>query len=235
MDGIDMELFEAAFLEAVRTGEPPELPETEFGYDEFEHGFLVRTTVGAPAVTKTSIWPNALFAGDRRSGRLEWRVPIDDTTTLDIAWFIDRPAPGANLDLEQRVHYWYAPTRDEESGEALKTHLLNQKFAVWLNQEPILDRTKEVLVAGDEGVVAFRDKLFSQMALISDGGEPKGVIRDPDQNQALQLPSTRAVELPERADQATGDFPWLAGQPEEVAEAYRKVVETWRKKGESSP
>jgi 5,5'-dehydrodivanillate O-demethylase len=171
MDGIDMELFEAAFQEAARTGTPPPLPDAEFEFDEFEHGFVVRNTVagqqsGAQTVTKTSLWPNALFAGDSRSCRLEWRVPMDDTTTLNVAWFFDRLAPGKTLEPEQRMHYWYAPTRDEETGEALKTHLLNQKFAVWLNQSPIVDRTKENLSVGDEGVVMLRQKLFSQMALV---------------------------------------------------------------------
>jgi 5,5'-dehydrodivanillate O-demethylase oxygenase subunit len=235
MDGIDMELFEAAFREAARSGTPPPLPDIEFDFDEFEHGFVVRNAAEAPAqatpVTKTSVWPNGLFAGDSRSCRLEWRVPMDDTNTLEIAWFIDRAAPGAELP-EQRLHYWYAPTRDEETGEALKTHLLNQKFAVWLNQSPIVDRTKEYLSEGDKGVVMLRNKLFSQMALIVDGGEPKGIIRDPRQNQRLRLPITEAVTLPPSPDQEAADeppaFPYIAGQPDEAAEAYRKVVLSWR-------
>ena len=229
MDGIDMELFTAAFEEAMRTGRPPPLPEAEFEYDEFEHGYLVRNTSGE-SVAKTSIWPNALFAGDARSCRLEWRVPIDDETTLNLTWFLDRPAGGAKLELPDRAPFWYAQTRDDK-GEAIKTHRLNQKFAIWLNQSPIVDRTKEVLIEGDEGVIAFRDKLFSQMQLIEDGGDPKGLIYDPGQNRRLYLPFTQPVTIPEASeaeDAPSLDFPWLAGQPDEVAELYRKVAQTWQ-------
>lgn len=229
MDGIDMELFTAAFEEAMRSGQPPPLPDAEFEYDEFEHGYLVRNTTG-DNVAKTSIWPNALFAGDARSCRLEWRVPMDDETTLNIMWFLDRPAGDAKLDLPEKTPFWYAQTRDEK-GEAIKSHRINQKFAIWLNQSPIVDRTKEVLMEGDEGVVAFRDKLFSQMQLIEDGGDPKGLIYDPAQNQRLYLPFTDPVTITPSTpseDEPALEFPWLAGQPEDLAEVYRKVAETWQ-------
>jgi 5,5'-dehydrodivanillate O-demethylase len=237
MDGIDMELFEAAFAESRRTGVPPALPEADFAFDEFEHGYLVRNTTStdAPSVTKTSIWPNALFAGDARSCRLEWRVPMDDETTLNLTWFLDRPAAGATVELPEKTPFWYAETRDDK-GEALKTHRLNQKYAVWLNQSPIVDRTKEVLMEGDEGVVTFRNKLFSQIQLIEDGAAPKGLVFDPGQNFRLHLPFTEPVTLPaaaESEEEESLDFPWLAGQPEEVAEYYRKVAGTWR--GQAQP
>jgi 5,5'-dehydrodivanillate O-demethylase len=230
MDGIDMELFEAAFLEAQRTGTPPPLPEAAFEYDEFEHGYLVRNVEGAPSVTKTSIWPNALFAGDARSCRLEWRVPVDDENTLVTTWFLDQPAPGASVELPEKIPFWFAETRDEK-GEAIKTHRMNQKFAVWLNQSPIVDRTKEVLMEGDEGVVIFRNKLFNQIQLIEDGAEPKGLIYDPGQNHRLHLPFTQPVTIPvtpEDGEEPAIEFPWLAGQPDEVAELYKRVAETWR-------
>jgi 5,5'-dehydrodivanillate O-demethylase len=240
VDAIDMEAVEAAFEEALKNGTPPELPEGDFAFDEFEHGFVVRNAADdsskdeAPAVTKTSIWPNALFAGDSRSCRLEWRVPMDDTLTLNVSWFFDRVAAGAEVP-EPRIRYWYATLREEETGEALRTHLLNRKFAIWINQDPIVDRTREHLSEGDEGLLLLRGKLFSQMALIADGGEPKGVIRNPVENQALRLPFTQpGAPLSPRPEAATEvAFPYLAGQPEDAAEAYRKVVESWRPKDPS--
>ena len=125
--------------------------------------------------------------------------------------------------------YWFAETKDDK-GEAIKSHRLNQKFAVWLNQSPIVDRTKEVLMEGDEGVIAFRNKLFSQMQLIDDGGDPKGLIYDPGQNQRLHLPFTDPVTLKSAAtaEEPSFEFPWLAGQPEEIAEYYRKIAQTWQ-------
>jgi 5,5'-dehydrodivanillate O-demethylase oxygenase subunit len=238
MDGIDMELFTAAFEEAMRTGTPPPLPDADFEYDEFEHGYLVRNVSGdAPAIAKASIWPNGVFAGDARSCRFEWRVPMSDELTFEIVWFLDRPADGAAVELPEKTPYWYAPTRDDKD-EAIRSHRLNQKFAVWLNQSPIVDRTKEVLMEGDEGVIAFRNKLFSQIQLIEDGGDPKGLIYDPAQNHRLHVPFTQPVTLPSSSvpeEEGAPEFPWLAGQPEEVAEYYRKVAETWRRNPSGAP
>jgi 5,5'-dehydrodivanillate O-demethylase len=94
-----------------------------------------------------------------------------------------------------------------------------------------VDRTHEHLSEGDEGLVLLRGKLFSQIALIADGGEPKGVLRNPLENQALRLPFTKPIaSLPNSADAAAEpSFPYLAGQPEDAAEAYRKVLESWQR------
>ena len=76
----------------------------------------------------------------------------------------------------------------------------------------------------------FRDKLFSQIQLIEDGGDPKGLIYDPGQNQRLYLPFTDPVTLTPSSppdEEPSPEFPWLAGQPEEVAQVYRKIAETW--------
>ena len=228
LDGIDMELFVEAMERAAEDGSPPPLPPLDFDFDEFEHGFVVRSEAGSESVTKTSLWPNGLFSGDGRSCRFEWRVPIDDETTLDIAWFFDRAAPGSDAAQQPAIHHWYAQTREEETGEAIRSHQLNRKFAIWLNQSPVVDRTKEYLTQGDEGVVMLRSKLFSQIALVQDGGEPKALIYDPAQNQKLRLPKTRP--LFEDAGTPEGDvaFPYLAGQPDAAAAAYRRVIESWR-------
>ncbi len=234
LDGVDMELFVDAMEAAQHDGTTPPLPPLDFDFDEFEHGYVVRPGDGESAVTKTSLWPNGLFSGDSRSCRFEWRVPVDDETTLNLAWFFDSAAPGSEAGLQTRLHFWYAKTREEETGEALRTHQLNKKYAIWLNQEPILDRTKEHLTEGDAGVVMLRNKLFSQISLIQDGGEPKALISDPAQNQKLRLPDTAPLFAPAPpADEAS--FPYLAGQPDDAAEAYRSVIESWRESEAGSP
>jgi 5,5'-dehydrodivanillate O-demethylase len=234
MDGIDMELFTDALEAARNEGAPPPLPPLDFGFEEFEHGYVVRPGEDGSSVTKTSLWPNGLFSGDSRSCRFEWRVPMDDETTLNLAWFFDRAAPGSKASSQTPVHFWYAQTREADTDEALRTHQLNKKYAIWLNQAPILDRTREHLSEGDAGVIMLRNKLFNQISLIQDGGEPKALIFDPAQNQALPLPDTAplfAAAPPE--DEAA--FPYLAGQPEDAAEAYRSVMESWREGEAKSP
>ena len=234
MDGVDMELFADAMEAARREGRAPPLPPLDFGFDEFEHGYVVRPGGGGSAVTKTSLWPNGLFSGDARSCRFEWRVAMDDETTLNLAWFFDRAAPGSDAASQTGVHFWYAPAREEGTGEALQTHQLNKKFAIWLNQAPILDRTKEHLTEGDAGVVMLRNKLFNQISLIQDGGEPKALIYDPARNQKLRLPETAPLFAAKPAEQEPA-FPYLAGQPDDAAEAYRRVVESWNRDEAGSP
>src|SRR5262249_44554112 len=109
-------------------------------------------------------------------------------------------------------------------------------------QAPIVDRTKEHLVDTDRGIVMLRDRLFTQMDLIHDGGEPKFTIRDAEYNQRLPLPlSARPVEAPTTAEVGLEDqlteppppadrFPYLAGAPREAEKAYKKVLRTWRRR-----
>ncbi len=211
-------------------------PRLEFGFDEFDHGFVYRCAVkGAPAgeddwrVGRTSLWPNGLFTGDDRSCSFEWRVPMDDVRTLSVAWFCDRAAPGAKLRQRRRLFHWQAPTRDED-GELIRSHSLNRKFAIWLTQDPIVDRTREFLVETDRGVVMLRDKLFSQIALLGDGGEPKGVLRDAATNLSLPLPkSASAAGTPPIEDEVAAEarLSFVAGQPADAAAAYARVRATW--------
>ena len=222
---------------------PPPVNNIKIGFDEFDHGFLYRRAPRDEAeneeswsVGQTCLWPNGLFAGTTRSCRFEWRVPMDDTHTMSIAWFIDRVAPGHKLPEGERFHHWRAQIKqdpDSEYSDYVTTHSLNQKFALWLTQEPIVDRTKEHLVdSTDEGVIMLRSKYFTQITLISDGGEPKSILRDPNANKAVPLPfsgPSLQAEASGTGGEAgpDGSFPYLAGQPPEVEELYRRVMATW--------
>jgi hypothetical protein len=80
----------------------------------------------------------------------------------------------------------------------------------------------------------LRSKYFTQITLASDGGEPKAVLRDPNANRALHLPFTGKLDLDEpkkttaeTTSPAEAGFPYLAGQPQEVEELYRKVLSSW--------
>ena len=243
IDPIDAEWFHTSLAQSMEAPPPP-VWELDIGFDEFDYGFVYRRAQkgasgqpAAPTVGRTCLWPNGVFAGNSRSCHFEWRVPMDDTNTLSVAWFVDRVAPGAEVP-EQRYFHWYAPAKDEDSADGITSHALNRAFVIWLHQQPIVDRTEEFLVEGDEGVVMLRNKFFSQIGLIADGGEPKATLRDPALNRRLRLPFTQPKleapqETPVEEDErlpADGRFPFLAGQPEDVAEAYRKVIGTWHKR-----
>ncbi|HLF79919.1 MAG TPA: Rieske 2Fe-2S domain-containing protein [Dehalococcoidia bacterium] len=257
LDPVELEWLQDGIALHALGGPAPERPrDVDFEYDEFDHGFLYLSGErGAPAnprsIGRVALWPNALFTGDERSCRFEWRVPMNDTTTWNVAWFFERAAPGADLPEKQRFH-WYAPTKDDDE-DPITSHLLNRKFTIWMHQPAIVDRSKEYLTQGDRGIVMYRDKLFSQIALIADGGEPKAVLRDPEANRRLTLPFVSAEPPPViiapkvkhggYQDDASQDqpppepppppvidhesFPYVAGQPDDAAEAYQRVRRTW--------
>ena len=102
------------------------------GFDEFEFGFRYRRVRADTdeenelwTVGRVCLWPNALF-----TGHFEWRVPIDDETTLSVGWFID-PIPGERPFEQEIVPYWRAPIRDEETGRWITSHVMNQDFVAW--------------------------------------------------------------------------------------------------------
>src|SRR5262249_27155874 len=57
-----------------------------------------------------------------------------------------------------------------------------------LGQGTKTDRSREQLGVSDAGVIFFRRKLLEQAAIVAAGGEPKGVIRDPEKNNRIVLP-----------------------------------------------
>jgi 5,5'-dehydrodivanillate O-demethylase len=252
MDAVDVELLSLG-MTPNKKGQPDQrlaLPriDLQFSFDEIEQGFVYRRTPKTQAeqtidwsVGQTSLWPNGVFKGDERSCHFEWRVPMDDATTMSVAWFFDRAAPGTKLPPKERVKFWYAPVREEperegEQGSLITSHVLNRSFTIWVEQGAIVDRTKEHLVESDRGLMMLRGKLFSQIALIADGGEPKATIRDPDKTRvALPFSQPLPENGAEKADAPSStakvsEFPYLAGQPPEVAKTYKKVLSSWRPK-----
>ena len=61
----------------------------------------------------------------------------------------------------------------------------------WVTQGAIADRTREHLTASDRGIVLLRELLFEQLARLERGLDPLGVVRDPAENQIIELPQER--------------------------------------------
>lgn len=202
------------------------------GFDEFEYGFVYRRVQEGMGedhplwtIGRTCLWPNALYTGDH----FEWRVPVDDTTTLSVGWFFDRIAPGHELPGGKRYYHWHSPLKDPQTGRWINSHIMNQDFIAWVGQGAVADRTLEHLSPSDRGVIMMRQKMFEQMDLVAEGGDPKNTFRDPATNRALPLPHPR---VPGQGGGPGGArFPFLVGQPSEVAEVYRQVKATWGKAG----
>jgi 5,5'-dehydrodivanillate O-demethylase oxygenase subunit len=227
IDPVHFEWLHANWSKVLSGDDGPRAPaHTKLGFDEFDYGFVYRrvredTTEEHELWTtgRVCLWPNALYTHP-----CEWRVPIDDERTLSIAWFND-PLPGDAPFAQEEIPTWYAPITDERTGRWIDSHVMNQDFIAWVGQGVIADRTKEHLGESDRGVVALRRKMFEQMDVVAAGGEPMGLIRDPEANRAVHLPTVGGLERPAPA---TGPAPFfhLAGQPPEVTQAYE---DAWRR------
>ncbi|HIC35241.1 MAG TPA: ring-hydroxylating oxygenase subunit alpha, partial [Gammaproteobacteria bacterium] len=125
-------------------------------------------------------------------------VPIDDTSCwiFCYCWNPDRPltegecrqlASGSGIFAEVDDHY--IPIRQRENDylvdrDAQRTEsytgirgISEQDAAIADSQGPIADRTKEMLVQTDLGVVRFRQTMFDATASVASGADPLGVDR----------------------------------------------------------
>jgi len=211
------------------------------GFDEFEYGFQYRRILEGQSETdelwtigRVCLWPNALFTGSH----FEWRVPIDDHNTLSVGWFFNR-VPREHEPFEQeRIPHWYSPIKDPRTGRWITTHVMNQDFVGWVGQGCIADRTQEHLGESDRGVIMMRRAMLEQADIVAEGGDPKGLVRDPARNACIRLPIINhdyweqgfsLAELQQKSPQLAAlfqpkEFVFQAGQPEEIRQAYRRAM-----------
>jgi 5,5'-dehydrodivanillate O-demethylase len=159
-------------------------------FEEFPYGFVYKrvredTDETHPywTIGRTALWPNAFFLGEH----FEWRVPIDDENTLSVVWKFSHVPKDREPYVQQRIPTWTGPVQDER-GEWITSHVMNQDFVAWVGQGRIADRSKEHLGASDKGVVMMRRRLLEELDRVAAGQEPKGLIRDPAQNVGVRLP-----------------------------------------------
>ena len=116
---------------------------------------------------------------------------------------------------------------------------MNQDFVAWVGQGAIADRTQEHLGESDRGVALMRRKLVDQLEVVARGGEPMGVVRDPEVNRCITLPIIdrerwvrgfpRSKMFSSEIQKTPGPvlpegFVFQAGQPADVASAFRKAM-----------
>jgi 5,5'-dehydrodivanillate O-demethylase len=212
---------------AAQRGGPRAPRHVRIGFTEFDWGFVYRrvredTTEADDlwTVGRVCLWPNCLY-----TGKFEWRVPVDDTHTLHVAWFND-PVPGPEPFAQPRIPYWHGPIQDPVTGRWITSHVMNQDFVAWMGQGPIADRTKEHLGESDRGIILLRRRMLEEAVVVARGGDPKAVIRDPARNQRIPLPRTRQASSAAAAA-APPDRPrpmlWHAGQPREIVEEIERI------------
>ena len=206
-------------------------------FEEFEHGLIykrIREDTDEASdlwsVGRVALWPNGFYLGDH----FEWRVPIDDETTLSITWAFSR-VPNEREPFEQgSIPAWRGPVTDVD-GRWITSHVMNQDFVAWVGQGVIADRTEEHLGASDKGVLMMRRRFQAELDATAKGAEPKGLIRDPALNKVLQLPAANRhvyidgqplaqMRLHPTVGSPIRAYPFQAGQPEDVRLAFEAAM-----------
>ncbi len=194
------------------------------GFDPFEYGIIYRRVLSTTdedhdlwKVGRVCLWPNGLFVGES----FNWNVPIDDETTLRVAWWL-HPLPGEQPFVQARIPYWYAPITESDSGDWKCQGGSHQDFVAMLSQGRIADRTSEHLGESDRGVILLRQMLEEDLLALGQGKDPRGLLREESRNVRLPLP-TIPPQLP--ASPVPASVYGMDGQPESIALALQQAWE----------
>ncbi len=116
---------------------------------------------------------------------LQIRVPVDDEhTQVYRVNFV--PSDNERSPLDQDPPFEYSNLRGPDGDYNLNL-VSAQDAMAWETQGSIADRSQEQLGVSDEGIILFRKLLKEQIEIVLRGGEPMGVIRDPQQNKIIDL------------------------------------------------
>ena len=204
----------------------------KIGFDLFDYGLVKRRVVEGTteqdhdwAIGHPVLFPNILFVGSVVNCTLQYRVPVDDEHTMHLTWFFYRAAEGAEPPRQERVPYWYVNLYDEK-GELIPDLVNHQDFVAWITQGANAKREIEHLGESDRGIILYRKVLKEQAQIVGDGGDPMGVVRNPETNRRIDLPLERW--------QALSDVTWLTrymplqqGEPPEFVSSIEQVLSTW--------
>jgi 5,5'-dehydrodivanillate O-demethylase oxygenase subunit len=165
----------------------------KIGFDVFEHGIIKRRLLEGETeedddwkVGHPLVFPAMMRVGGGGHDQMQIRVPIDDTHTWFILYSCHHPGsletPGAGQPVAYEI-----PWRDEQ-GRHIVDYIEGQDIMAWVTQGPIAQRHREHLGQSDLGVILVRNLFLEQIARVEQGLDPLAVIREPRQNELIDLP-----------------------------------------------
>lgn len=209
-------------------------PHLKIGFDRFEYGIIKRRVVEGMSEEDDSwkighpiLFPNVLLVGNERQATMQWRVPMDDTRTFHLSYYIYRAAPGHTAPRQEVIPYRYVPLQDER-GRWITSFLFNQDYMAWATQGPIANRHLEKLGESDRGIILFRRLLQEQLIALAEGNELMNVFRDPAECACIPLPLERVTKHTQTVSRQFR-LPTVlqeAGDSQAV-EDIRRVLATW--------
>jgi 5,5'-dehydrodivanillate O-demethylase oxygenase subunit len=192
-DPVHFEFLHAAFgnYQLKKLGRPPAMKpgrHVKIAFDRFDYGIMKRRllegespdvddwTTGHPL-----LFPNILAVGSAAAPTLQFRVPVDDTHTIQFAYRTTLRKAGA---APRPMAVKHTDLFNDE-GKIVADNIPAQDMVGWVGQGSISDRTQEHLASSDKGVMLYRKMLIEQMDKVERGEEPMAVIRDPKENEPM--------------------------------------------------
>lgn len=151
-------------------------PFRKFGFQRFDWGIVKSWEYegAGRGFGNLMVFPNML----RIMTEMHWRVPLDDVTTR-IIWVSFTPSEdGREIPADEPPAIVRQPKRTDENGRYLMDTFMSQDAMAVETQGPILDRSREMLVASDRGIVMYRKMLREQIERVRSGGNPIANIYD---------------------------------------------------------
>ncbi|HLQ31227.1 MAG TPA: Rieske 2Fe-2S domain-containing protein [Chloroflexota bacterium] len=195
-------------LQAEEQGEPfkprPVRHHKKIGFDLFDYGIVKRRIEegGSEEDDDWKIGHALVFPCILANPTMQIRVPMDDTHTWHL-WYtatkVNLPAP-----VQAHVPFYNIPWQTED-GEFITNFVDGQDILSWVTQGEIAERHLERLGASDAGIILYRQVLKDQIERVERDEDPLGVIRDPANNQIIELPRERVHHGERRDVQFAGD------------------------------
>jgi 5,5'-dehydrodivanillate O-demethylase oxygenase subunit len=177
-----------------------------YEFEVIEWGIVKKREFGGDGEEKfgemghPAVFPNILHHGDGRGLQnlldgtapidMHFRTPLDDTHT-QVFWVQFIPTKdGSRVEQVEDPPVRYEYVKNEE-GDFHQETFPSQDEMAWETQGLVANRVKERLGAGDAGIVMWRELLAQQIDIVREGGEPMGVIRDPERNRVIELGPSR--------------------------------------------
>ncbi|MGH7847413.1 MAG: Rieske 2Fe-2S domain-containing protein [Candidatus Binatia bacterium] len=177
-----------------------------FDFYEVPYGIMKRRRYKNGMVDEHPlIFPNIL----RQGNATQIRVPMDDTHTKV---FFVRFFPTADGSIAEEPYdppvvyvkpYKNPPDAIHPFTKFRMDEVQAQDHMAWETQGPIADRTRERLTTSDRGVVMLREVMKREMEKVRQGLDPKGIIRDPAEDQVIDtkmMDSIAQMSRPRAAD-----------------------------------
>jgi 5,5'-dehydrodivanillate O-demethylase len=116
---------------------------------------------------------------------MQFRTPVDDAHTMHYNVFF-LPSDVVRTPADSDPPYEVCPFKNPDGSYNLD-FVTAQDTLAWEAQGAITDRSKEHLGTSDRGLIVLRKLLEEQIEIVRSGGDPIGVIRDPQENDTIDL------------------------------------------------